>query len=160
MLDEKEKARLEKICPVELDLPVFLALVQIAVGIGEEIVENEEVEGEKCYWCPASSVNSDVDYEQQTHGRYCPIRVAREHLYKIGLPLKKIRVIALVEIKTDNESFLRHVDETIYRVGEIKQMETVNKFVEKLLHERYHYLVNPSYTVRFVETEELKEYRY
>lgn len=160
MLTEKERERLSKICPVELDLKVFLALVQVARGVGEDVYNYEDTIGKKCHWCKASTVEtSSIAYDDLPHEKYCPIRLSREQLYNLGLQLNKGRLIILAEIQSGGK-FLQAWDEEVYYVGDIDEKATAEDIIDELVKRRYAHKIDVTYTIKFTSLEHITEYKF
>ncbi len=161
MLTEKEREYLQKICPAELDFKVFLTLVQTGKSVGEDVHHYEEVTGKKCHWCSLNTAEnqSAISYDDSTHEKFCPIRLSREHLYNLGLPLQKGRFIMLVEIQSGGK-FLKAWDEEIYYVGEADTTSIAEKIVKGIIERQYENRTNVTYEIKFASVERIKEYRF
>lgn len=163
MLTEKEREYLQRICPAELDLKVFLTLVQTGKSVGEDVYSCEEITGKKCHWCSLNTAEtkSAISYDDSTHEKFCPIRLSREQLYNLGIPLQKGRFIMLVEIKAGGK-FLQSWDEEIYYVGEADTASIAEKVAKGIIERRYENKNknNVTYEIKFASVEPIKEYRF
>jgi hypothetical protein len=159
MFTKDEREQLLQFCSVELDREVFLTLVQVAIPVGEEIRNYEDTEGIRCHWCKVSTQDMpEIEYEDRTHDKYCPIRNAREYLYKMAVPLKRVRIIVLAELGKRRQ--LQPFDELVYAVGEVKEVLIAQRIVEEHIAKRRKTKdIDMDFKILFVEKREVREYQ-